>query len=442
MDMAVSEFQQMRACLKRAKMGSYLMIPLKYETKSFRPDRMKQSFHPCPITTMDLNEPVRELLNPDTPTRVGECYEIFREDLVRELFDGEAEGIQTFYVLRDDRSWDEEGMFDFFDSCIYLFHTQVAFLCLGIRYSRITTLTRICNPGFAENNAEYGYRDAQGSSQEFSLESCVSGFCARMGLKAFFAGSPMLLEADTYNVALVPQRFSELETMQRISFNHHRMVPLEEEMEDKSEYDVRYVYSVRNQELNTYRWGCCVSSQNVSWVGADETMDLEGEMHAQARDGLPMLAIALYEKYTCLHFTRMIASAREKRSRQIRSLKRLMLEFRAYGTVSPSNISRWHNIKKIYEYILETNGIPEAIGDIQDKLNILIERQQEVENTRNGMVAGVLTLFGAVSILDSVLAISQSLMEGGTQNWFILLATIWVILLVTVLVLVFGGRED
>ncbi len=79
--------------------------------------------------------------------------------------------------------------------------------------------------------------------------------------------------------------------------------------EDDSEEDVDYVYAVKTQEWGTYRWGCCVSSQTISYIMANETLDIDAEMAAQAQDGLPLLLMALYEKYTCLRFAQLIMAA-------------------------------------------------------------------------------------------------------------------------------------
>ena len=119
------------------------------------------------------------------------------------------------------------------------------------------------------------------------------------------------------------------------------------------------------------------------------------------------------KKCTCLRFTQLIAAANKRKMRELRALKRLMLEFRAYGTVDSANISRWHNVKQIYHAVMETNRIPEAVEDITNKLNILVEHQRELEDARNNTVAWVLTLFGIVSILASILSIIQDSFSGG-----------------------------
>lgn len=253
-----------------------------------------------------------------------------RDALLRGMFGGE-EGLHSFTVSHEAEQ--ERLDFDFHSAYLYLFHTQVAFLCLGLRFSRIRTLRQICSPGSAENHACYHCLDSRGQEREFSLNLQLTALCAWAGLRGFFPSSPsLLLEEYIYSVAVVPQRFPSLESMRQAAFNLHMISPVESMAEDDSEEDVRYVYAVKNQELGgTYRWGCCVSSQTISYVVADREMDIDGEMVTQAQDGLPMILVALYEKYTCLRFTELLTLTDKKRMKRLRALKKLMLEFRAYA---------------------------------------------------------------------------------------------------------------
>lgn len=437
-----TEFEEMGPVLRQAKLGSYLVIPLKYQRGALRWPEIEALGRYYPITTADLTESVKELLQREHPTSVGTCWEIGRDALVEALFAG-GELPVRFSVL-DGRGDGAPVPFDFHTSYLYLFHTQVAFLCLGVTCSDIEALLRLRNPGFADDGWA-GCRAAGGAGEEadFSLEEKLSALFARLGLAPFFGGgaSP-LLEAYTYLVAVTSQRFRQLDTIRQAAFNLHLMTPLDSASEDDSEEDVRYVYAVKTQALGSYRWGCCVSSQTACYVTANADGDLDGEMAAQAADGLPMILLALYEKYTCLRFTQLIAAADKRDMRQLRSLKRLMLEFRAYGTVDSANISRWHNVKQIYHAVMETNRIPEAVEDITNKLNILVEHQRELEDARNNTVAWVLTLFGIVSILASILSIIQILSGGDPLAWFATIMSTLVIAVLVAVVLIFRRKDE
>ncbi len=407
-----------------AAYGCFLIIPLKYDPDSFDRTRLEQIGSCVPITTMDLNENIKAMLAPSGEATAGRGYAISSQVLVAPL--GPQAG-QAFRVS------DESGTFAFelSDSWLYVFHTRVAFLCLNLSFARMEALKAICNPGWAHNPATFSWLDQAGEPHSFSMEQWLSDFLTPLGLHKFFDGdSSYLLDAYAYIFAVVSRWFDELEPMRRIVFNLHKMMPLDAPMEDTAEEDIRYVYAAKNQDMNAYRWGCCVTSQTISYVVADEAMDFAAQREAQAADGLPVVLLSLYEKYTCLRFTELITRMKKA---QIRELKDLMLNFQAFGTVTPANLSRWHNVKQIYANLLEVNDIPAAIQDISVKLNILTAHQEAIERARSETVINLITLFGIVSILASVLSIVQILAEGNLLIWVSTILTTIMLALVTAL---------
>lgn len=121
---------------------------------------------------------------------------------------------------------------------------------------------------------------------------------------------------------------------------------------------------------------------------------------------------------------------------KIKELKELMLNFQAFGTVTPANLSRWHNVKQIYANLLEVNDIPAAIEDISTKLNILTAHQEAVEHARSETIINLITIFGIVSILASVLSIVQILADGDLLIWVSTILTTIMLALVTALAII------
>ena len=117
-----------------------------------------------------------------------------------------------------------------------------------------------------------------------------------------------------------------------------------------------------------------------------------------------------------------------------------MLEFQAYGTLAPSNISRWHNIRLIYMSLLEVNDIPGAIADLDHKISILAEHQRELEAERSELLARLITAFGIISILASVLTIIQILLGGSIAVWASLVLTV-VFIALTFLLAIFRRKH-
>lgn len=432
------EYEQIRSELAEAKLGSYLIIPLKYEENEIDHKRLLQVGTLKPLVTMDLNESIKNTINSHDTANIFSRYEISAERMRDELFGADADAARQIFVYDKNRPVSaapaEDCSFRLYSAYLYIFHTQVAFLCLGIIYPSMETLECICNFGFAESKAAYYIQNAAGEKVPFSLDERLDQFCARLGTRCFFrSGSSIFLECYPYNMALVPKYFRSLETIRQITFNMHLMTPLDRPAEDDSEEDLRYVYAVKDQSVGSYRWGCCVTSQTISYVIADAAMDIDREMFTQAEDGLPVILLALYQKYTCLRFTELLAIMDKVKIKRLRILRRKMLEFRAYGVIAPAHISRWHNVKRIYQHVIETNGIDTAVEDINNKLNILSDHQKELESQISDTVVGIVTVFGIVSILASVLTIVQILSGGTPLDWIVVL--IFSVMVVSVVLL-------
>lgn len=346
---------------------------------------------------------------------------------------------ETYTNADNNHTYDD--YFKIHSAYFYIFHTQVAFLCLGITYSKIETIEKICNLGYVENHITYMYQYAS-NHNSFSLDEKLMKLCKRVGFDCFFSNSTSLfLESYTYTLAVVRNRFHYMESMRQIAFNIHQMIPLDEIMEDESEEDIRYVFSVKSHSLGTYRWGCCVTSQTISYIVANENLDVDKEMDEQAENSLPIVLLALYEKYSCLRFTQILTSVNTHSMRLLRRLNRQMLEFRAYGTVDPSHISRWYNIRQIYQNIIETNGINASIEDISNKLGILADCQKDIENSTNEAVMGLITIFGFVSIVDSLLSIKQIIAEGDTFALPITIISTLLLLISTIVAILWIRRK-
>lgn len=408
--------------------GCFLIVPLKYDPETLDRAAVERLGDCVPMTTMDLNENVKAMLTPPDGAAVGVGRNVSPAVLTGGLGPGAGQGdSQRFRVAHEGASFD----FELSSSWLYLFHTRVAFLCLNLSFARMEALGTICNPGWAHNPASFFWLDQAGEAHPFQVEEWLADFLRPLGLRKFFDGdSSILLDTYAYIFSVVPRWFDELAPMRKITFNLHKMMPPDAPMEDEAEEDIRYVYAARNREKNAYRWGCCIASQTISYVVADENMDFEAQRAAQAADGLPVVLLSLYEKYTCLRFTELITRMKKN---QVKELKELMLRFQAFGTVAPANLSRWHNVKQIYANLLEVNDIPSAVGDISAKLNILTAHQEEVQHARSETVINIITLFGIVSILASVLSIVQILSDGSALIWISMILTAVMLALVTVL---------
>ena len=68
-------------------------------------------------------------------------------------------------------------------------------------------------------------------------------------------------------------------------------------------------------------------------------------------------------------------------------------------------ISCWNNVCEIYRLLLEINGVNDYMRDIQEKVNLLDEELERASAERENKLMNIITLFGALSIIASVLTI-------------------------------------
>ena len=395
------------------KFGAYLIIPFKYSMDILNPCADCKGLQKYELLTMDINENIKNMFNNNETQSIGNVYKIDKQYMLSH-FNG---GSYDHCVVIDK---EESHQFDIIDSYLYVFNTKIAFLCLGLSFSDMKTLRTICNPGYAINPAEFAMVDSSGKLNKFSMDEWLQNLCASWQLERFYnSQSSMLLESYAYILGLTDTMYPSLEDLQKVTFNLHQMHNPDLPVEDDSEADVRYVYAVKNAKLNGYRWGCCVTSQTTAYAVADVSgeLDLISEMDTQACDGLPITLLALYEKYTCIRFTELIAGLKTRKIKAIMNLKKALLNFQAFGTVTPANLSRWNNVKQIYAYLLEVSETDCAVNDISTKIDILVAQQQELEAVRSTRIINLITVFGVVGIMASVQEIVQILSDGSDLMW-------------------------
>ena len=191
-------------------------------------------------------------------------------------------------------------------------------------------------------------------------------------------------ETYLFNVALVSRRFNELETIERITFNEHKLIDISRDFSDPSEKDIAYTYGAKDTNMCSYRWGACITSQSISYVYATDDMTT-ANVAEQSRDDVFLTMLVLHQKSTCMLVNEgiqntLIDNKRQslKYFRKVKMLKKEALEFRASGTLAPSQVSRWNNVCETYRCLLAVNGIDEALESRElIKVKILESCQQD-----------------------------------------------------------------
>ena len=135
-----------------------------------------------------------------------------------------------------------------------------------------------------------------------------------------------------------------------------------------------------------------------------------------------------------------MATAGSKKSRRLRELKKQLLEFQAYGIIPESNLSRWHNVRRIYAHILQTGGVDAAIADISTTLTLLSERQKEIDTAKSDAIMGLITIFSVVSIPTSLIGLMDALAGGSSIHIITTVLTIASIGLVSIVIALYKDR--
>lgn len=330
------------------------------------------------------------------------------------------------------------------DIHLYYFpESDLAFLIILLVNQDLTidNFYEFINPGYM---LDYGTVEKLRANFLTEIEcKLLNGILKELHYKIYIldAQSDVFRESYWLNVAFVETRFESLDTLQRLTYNAHRYIPIGTDFSDSSEHDIKYVSGARDVKQSDYGWGGCISSQSISYVYGqapkikqDDTKKTSEvftyeKIWNRAENDLLLTIIALFQKYACIKINDMLykeVKQGDHKEETIRAMKRKVLRVCAYETFTPSQISRWNNVCETYSFLLEINGVNEYLKDIQNKVNLLdeeldrvnAEREKEAADRereaaererasaeRENKIVNIIALFGAFSIIASVLTI-------------------------------------
>ena len=305
------------------------------------------------------------------------------------------------------------------DLQLFVFYNGVAFLTVYLSYRNqdVDSVYEFIYPGYLSETEEVKAKQHAflKELEEKILQQSSPRF--RWFMAGDGDGSVVLKEAYRLNAAYAPKRFANTEILSRITYNEHRIIELSRDFEDLSEEDVAYVTGAKDVISEDYGWGCCVTSQEISLVYAQGKIPLE----ARAEDDLLLTMLAVYQKYSCLmlneeiHQRHMLEREKIGFQKSIQQLKWEALEFIAYGTLEPSQISRWNNVCEMYRLLIRMNGVEESIGEIKEKIGLLNEEQERLDARRESGIGMIIAVFGLISIVGAVLQTVDYLSSGRAE---------------------------
>ena len=385
--------------------GLYIILPLRYQG-SFQSTTVDKEDPELPELTFDSSD-FTELLsvkcrNGNFVKRVSVNSKL-QETI--EAWNGKAETSKKYEI--DDLQ-------------LFIFNNGIAFITVYLSYKNkdVNQIYKFINPGYVQES-----NDKKKSVQEVLLESLeekVFGLVQKkmkITLSWFIQDENsrkyIIKEAYRLNIASLPKRFEDNEIPKRIAYNGHRLVDVTRDFEDVSEMDVEYATGAKDVEDEHYGWACAITSQEISYAygpgqGKTEPRDKNG-LWERSEDDLLLTMIVMYQKYTCMIFNEKIhqrftsEERRLKGEASLRDLKREALEFISYGTLAPSQISRWNNVCETYRSLQKQNGVNEALEEISQKITLLNEEQDRIDGERESRVSMIITAFGLISIIAAAL---------------------------------------
>ncbi len=296
------------------------------------------------------------------------------------------------------------------DIQFFAFYNGVAFITVYLDYSNknAQNVYQFINPGYLSENMDIQQH------QLLFLQDIQTHILNQINPKmTWFQPDEnnlrmILKEAYRMNVAYVPHRFPNTDIIRKVTYNVHRLIELSRDFEDSSETDLAYVSGAKDVDTEDYGWGCAISSQDISFVYVQSSIPL----YERSANDLLLTLLVMHQKYSCLLldeeiYQRHSLQGRERKSfsKNIQDVKWEAMKFIAYGTLEPSQISRWNNICDIYRLLIAMTGVEESLTTVKAKINLINEQQDQIDSRRETIITMIIAVFGLVSIIASVLQI-------------------------------------
>ena len=385
--------------------GLYIILPLRYQG-SFQSITVNKKDPELPELTFDTSD-FTELLS--VKCRNGNFVKrVSVNSKLQETIEAWNEKAET------------SKKYQIADLQLFIFNNGIAFITVYLSYKNkdVNQIYKFIDPGYVQES-----NDKEKSVQDVLLEALeekVFGLVQKkmkITLSWFIQDKDsrkyIIKEAYRLNIASLPKRFEDNEIPKRIAYNGHRLVDVTRDFEDVSEMDVEYATGAKDVEDEHYGWACAITSQEISYAygpgqGKTKPRDKSG-LWVRSEDDLLLTMIVMYQKYTCMIFNERIhqrfisESSRLKREESLRNLKREALEFISYGTLVPSQVSRWNNVCETYRSLQKQNGVNELLEEISQKITLLNEEQDRIDGERESRVSMIITVFGLVSIISATL---------------------------------------
>lgn len=413
---AKSEFELNKEIYAKSLRGSYLILPVLIKSG--------KKFCEIGLTEIPISQNALEDKSKLITKRCNSGY------IKKYLFEEDRTPYELYLTVED---------ITLSDFQLFMFDNGIGFISL-LTLCENKDVSKIYN---LVNNGYAGTDDKKSDSYKRLYDS-LTEIISPNNLKIYLEREDinlLLNESYVFNFALTTKRFHDLETLRLLSENVHKQIGLERDFEDESETDKQYTFGARDVNKETYRWGCCISSLDISFVYAcsipEEREERMALVESVTECDLFLTILTMIQKYTCMKLNEDIhellyapitgTSKKHVRKSTIQKLKQQALEFRAFGTLAPSQISRWHNVCETYRCLLEAQGVDEALQEIEQKIDLIDSNQEQRIAEKQNMISAVIAIFGLISIVASILTIVDLVSTGSMEMVISFIASVSVI---------------
>lgn len=234
----MNEFNDNRQVYSDSIRGTYVIFPLKYESSLNLTELTIDGVENADFSSYDMSDILARRCRKEN-------------------------GFVRRYILNsciDDVHFLDGKILAVNESQLYVFNNKIAFFTVLVTYDNADAcyIDKLINPGYVQNYNRSFEENVIKTVSNISIGGVSNIF-------RLYVDDMKLAVKETYlfNVALVSRRFNELETIERITFNEHKLIDISRDFSDPSEKDVAYTYGAKDTNMCSYRWGACITSQSI-----------------------------------------------------------------------------------------------------------------------------------------------------------------------------------
>ena len=387
---------------------------------------------------LDLNEHIYTLFNEGAVNQIASVYVADHNDITDKLYNSRS---FSLYLTKPANPTDIEADFSIDKVYLYVFNTGVAFICLSINYKDIAVMREIYDPAFARlvNTKSFFCSTNKDNFEVFCFKDYIDSILKNINktkLQFFYPVEKDTVFSESYiaNIAVIPNRISSSEQIKKMAYCLSRMHSPYSEGFQSSLYEGNDIFTLPKLSKDSYQWCTCVGDSCLARVRGEDT--LERQIRDFRNNSLTLILLALYQKYSCLHFGNLLRKNVSEKTKSFSTLQNALIDFKAFGVISAGSISKVDIIRKYYTQLLTTFGVTDVLGEIDTKLSVISEHEKDKNESKINSITLILAILSIVSISADMDTIVKSIFDENVSTWNIIIITVAAIIVLLIISLI------